>query len=809
MKFLLSLLLGLLMVTSNAPAQGAPAQGAPAPGAPAQSFSAGTFAIGENDFLLNGKPYVIRCGEIHSDRVPPEYWRNRLQMCKAMGLNTVCAYLYWNVHEPKEGEFTFKDAADVAQFCRIAAEENLHVILRPGPYSCAEWEFGGFPWWLLKTADIKLRTRDPRYLNAAKRYLMRVGKELAPLQINRGGPIIMVQVENEYGSYGSDKEYMGIVRDTLKEAGFEVPLFHCDGPSQLPRDHRDDIFAVVNFGGNPEGSFEALRKVQPKGPLMCGEYYPGWFDSWGRAHHTGNTANVVKELKWMLDHKASFSIYMAHGGTSFGFTAGANSPPFAPQSTSYDYDAPISEAGWDTEKFHAIRDLFSRYLQPGEELPPVPTKRPVIAVPTFELKESSPLLSNLGRGTKSLRPVTMENLDQAHGCLLYRTTLHSGPAARLVIKELHDYGLIFLDGEKIATLDRRRGQSSCPIPARSQDMKLDILVEAFGRVNYGPHIHDRKGITESVQLVSPESSLELLNWTMVSLPLDAKQLKGQKYKVVGTGKTEKSKTETAKTETSKTEMPALWRGSFDLETVGDTFLDTSHWNKGMVWVNGHNLGRYWGLGPQQTLYTPAPWLKKGRNEVVVFEINGTTEFTLQGLTTPILDEAHPEASRLHRKAGQTLDLAGATPIYSGTLANSDAWQTVQLPTATTGRYLTLEALSSHPGDNFAALAEIYAQDAQGKDLPRDSWQILYADSEEQSGEDGSADNVFDLQATTYWHTRWTGEAPSAYPHQIVIDLGQNVTLSGLRLLQRPGTLAAPARIKDFRIFLAAGKPAGL
>lgn len=778
MKFFLPLLLLCAMAFSSSAAK------------------ADTFAIGENDFLLNGQPFVIRCGEIHSDRVPPEYWRHRLQMCKAMGLNTVCAYLYWNIHEPTEGHFTFEGAADVARFCRIAQEEGLHVILRPGPYSCAEWEFGGFPWWLLKTPDIKLRTQDPHYLAAAKRYLLRVGKELAPLQITRGGPIIMVQVENEYGSYGSDKEYMGIVRDTLKAAGFEVPLFHCDGPTQLPRDHRDDLFAVVNFGGNPQSAFEALRKVQPTGPLMCGEYYPGWFDSWGKAHHTGNTEHVVNELRWMLDHKASFSIYMAHGGTSFGFNAGANSPPFAPQSTSYDYDAPISEAGWETPKFGAIRELFSHYLQAGEKLPPIPARNPVITVAPFELKETSTLFSNLGKGKTATHPLNMEMLDQAHGSVLYRTTLPAGPAGRLNIRELHDYGLIFLDGAKIATLDRRRGQMSCPVPARTKTTTLEILVDAFGRVNYGPHIHDRKGITEKVELSTPTGTTELLGWTMFSLPFDEAQLSRQKYKTVQSAKT-------------LPDSPLFWRGSFELSSVGDTFLDTSQWNKGMVWVNGHNLGRYWNLGPQQTLYVPAPWLKKGRNDLVVFETNGTKTPRLQGLAMPILDEAHPEASRLHRKEGQNLNLAGATPFYSGTLANSDAWQTVVLPTAVSGRYLTLEALSSHPGDDYASLAELYIRDAQGHDLPRDDWKIVYADSEEQSGEDGSADNVFDLQATTYWHTRWTGQNQPKFPHQIVIDLGKNTSFSSLRLLQRPGTQSAPARIKEYRLFVSQTLPAGL
>ncbi|RYX86652.1 beta-galactosidase [bacterium] len=765
----------------------------PVEAAPAATGKSAPFGIGANDFLLNGKPFQIRCGEMHFARVPRAYWRHRLQMLKAMGLNTVCAYMFWNAHEAQEGKFNFSGEADVAEFCRLAKQEGLYVILRPGPYACAEWEFGGFPSWLLKTSDIKLRTRDPRYLAAVRKYLMQVGKQLAPQQVTHGGPILMVQVENEYGSYGSDKEYMGIVRDNLVEAGFDVPLFHCDGPSQLPRDHRDDIFAVVNFGGNPQACFEALRKVQPTGPLMCGEYYPGWFDSWGRAHHTGNAEHVVNELKWMLDNKASFSIYMAHGGTSFAFTAGANSPPFSPQSTSYDYDAPVSEAGWDTPKFHQIRELFSKYLQEGETLPPVPARNPVVTVAPFALNEVSPLMGDkLPKAIVSERPQTFENLNQINACVLYRSTLPAGPEARLVLRDLHDYAHIYLNGQKIATLDRRRGQSTLALPARAQGGVLDILVDSYGRVNYGGDIHDRKGITERVELVSDAGTTEIKGWSHYLLPLDT-VWKGRKYTA------------------GKSDKPAFYRGTFDLTNVGDTFLDTSAWNRGVVWVNGHNLGRYWRIGPQQTLYVPAPWLKTGRNEVVVYESDGlgASAATMRGLTEPMLDTVNAEPGRAHRKAGQNLDLSTLTPTLSGTLANTDAWQTIALPAPATGRYLTLESLNSHPGDAFAALSELYVQDTPGHDMARTKWKVVYADSEEFSSEDGSADNVFDLQPTTYWHSQWSGQNAPKHPHQIVIDLGQDVSISALRMLQRPGTAAASARIKDFRVFVTPQVPPGL
>ena len=305
-----------------------------------------TFAVGEEAFLLDGKPFVIRCGEIHFARVAPEYWRHRLQMIRACGFNAVCAYMFWNFHEQEEGKFDFSSPdKDVAKFCRIAQEEGLWVVLRPGPYTCAEWDEGGLPWWLLARDGIRMRTRDPKYLEPAKRYLAEVGKVLAPLQVTQGGPILMVQAENEYGSYGDDKEYMRSIHDALRAAGFEVPLFACNGRGQVANGAIPELVQIVNFGSNPEASFAELRKVSPKGPLMCGEYYPAWFDSWGQIHHVKDATDCLKDLEWMLQHKASFSMYMAHGGTTFGWWAGCNAP-FAPEVSSYDYDAPVSEAGW-------------------------------------------------------------------------------------------------------------------------------------------------------------------------------------------------------------------------------------------------------------------------------------------------------------------------------------------------------------------------------------------------------------------------------------------------------------------------------
>lgn len=751
--------------------------------APAPPPERHTFAIGASDFLLDGKPFVIRSGEMHAARIPPEFWRHRLRMVRAMGCNTVCAYLFWNQHEPRPGEFVFRGAADVAEYCRIAQEEGLFVILRPGPYACAEWEFGGFPWWLLKEDGIQLRTRAPRYMEPVKRYLARVGKELAPLQVTHGGPILMVQVENEYGSYGKDKEYIGAVRDALVAAGFDVPLFTCDGPSQLPNDVRDDVFSVVNFGGDPKGSFEALRKVRPNGPLLCGEYYPGWFDSWGKAHHVGQLDGILADLGSMLENRQSFSIYMAHGGTSFGFTAGANSPPFSPQSTSYDYDAPIDEAGRATPKFHALRALFEKHLNPGETLPAVPAPNPIVAIPSFRLTEASALLPLAVPVVKSAAPRTFEELDVPHGCVLYRATLPAGGPGSLRIVEPHDLAWIRVDGKLVDALDRRTGRNSIKLGARPNDSVLEVFVEAMGRVNYGPHLHDRKGITEKVELVDERGTRELSGWEQVAHPFDAEYLARLAFTRAD----------------APIGAPAVYRGSFALERVGDTFLDVRGWSHGAVWINGHALGRYWKIGPQQTLYVPGCWLKKGANSVLVLDVDGaTTTLALAGLDYPILDQPTEDtgAAKKLRKPGQELALAERTPVAQDTFADGAKDQKAVFP-AVKARYIALVAKNSQRDDPFTTLAELFLVGAGGVELPRTNWSVLWADSEEVESENGSATNVVDGDPQTFWHTQWSNAKP-AHPHSIVIDLGQEEILTGLRCIPRQSS--ANGRIRQWALY---------
>jgi beta-galactosidase len=736
------------------------------------------FAIGDSDFLLDGKPFQIRCGEIHLARVPREYWQNRLRLCRAMGLNTVCCYLFWNYLEPVEGQYNFSGQADAAEFCRIAKQEGLYVILRPGPYACAEWDMGGLPWWLLKTPGIKLRSADEKFMAPSRTYLKKVGQVLAGEQITHGGPIIMVQVENEYGSYGHDANYIRELRQATIDAGFDVPLFSCDPPGDLRRGMIPGLFQVVNFGSDPKSGFHALRALQPKGPLMCGEFYPGWFDTWGMPHHLGKTQAYLTDLEYMLSHHASFSIYMAHGGSTFGLWAGADRP-FKPDTSSYDYDAPISESGAIGEKFDLTRKLLSRYLAPGEQLPDPPPPNPVIAIPTFKLTARAGIFDNLPASIADETPRNMEAYNQGQGCLVYRTTIPAGPAAELSVGKIGDFGWVSVDGQDIGTLDRRSRRTHLTIPQRSVPIRLDILVEAMGHVNFGPEVYDPKGLGGPVTLGG--SPLE--NWHVFLLPLSNSELAALNYKPA------------AATETG----PAFWKGTFNLDSPADTFLNVSHWGKGVLWINGHCLGRFWNIGPTQTMYVPGPWLKPGSNDVVILDLLGPDQPELTGQTTPILNQLRPQLDFAVRKQTATLHLQGLTPVATGEFPAGPQTTEVRFKAPATGRQVCLECVDSHDGQPFAAIAELSLLGENGESIPHTDWTIAYADSEEQLAEDGAASNAIDGQAASFWHTAWSAEKP-AYPHFIVIDLGKPQPIAGIRCTPRAGSNLT-GRVKDFKVYV--------
>ncbi|MEO7213990.1 glycoside hydrolase family 35 protein [Mucilaginibacter sp.] len=587
-----------------------------------------TFAFGDNDFLLDGKPLQMISGEMHYTRIPREYWRERMKMAKAMGLNTIGTYVFWNAHEMVQGKYDFTGNNDIAEFVRIAKEEGLWVVLRPSPYVCAEWEFGGYPWWLLKDKDMKVRSKDGPFINAYRSYMLEVGKLLAPLQISHGGNILMVQIENEYGSYSNDKEYLAQNEKIFREAGFDGLLFTCDGPSQMPAGYLPGFLPAVNGEDDPKKVKDLINKYHNgKGPYYIAEWYPGWFDSWGKPHSGSNAEADAKKLDEVLSAGISINMYMFHGGSTRDFMNGANmskSEPYSPQTSSYDYDAPLDEAGNPTAKYNMLRAVIAKHLPQGQTLPDVPgKKRMTFALEVIKLTGKANLFSNLGLPVEAEKPMNFEDLDQGYGFVLYRTTLKDAVNGLLKVKELRDYATVYLNGKRINVLDRRLKLDSLQLSSPTANSVLDILVENNGRINYGPYLTDnRQGITDKVTL----NGQELLGWKMYKFPFTS--LAGMKYLPAQAG--------------DEITQPALYRGTFSLRGLGDTYLDMHGFGKGFVFINGHNLGKYWQIGPQQTLYVPAVWLKKGTNEVVVFDQLKSGHTELSTFDHPVLNEVQKD-----------------------------------------------------------------------------------------------------------------------------------------------------------------------
>lgn len=588
-----------------------------------------TFEVGDKQFLLDGRPFVIKAAEIHYLRIPHEYWEHRIKMCKALGMNTICAYVFWNAHEPKPGEFDFTGNRDLARFVSLCQKHGLWVILRPGPYACAEWEMGGLPWWLLKEQDIRLRSTDPKFIEPAIRFERKVSEVLEPYKLKNGGNIILVQVENEFGSYGTDKPYMEAMRDSLRAVGWaDTQLFQCDWSSNFTNNALDDLLWTLNFGTNAKvlDQFKELRKIRPTSPLMCSEYWSGWFDGWGQPHQTRSSDAMVHGIGVMLDNDISFSLYMTHGGTSFGHWAGANNKGYAPDCTSYDYDAPIDEQGAATEKYYKLRSLLQKHAD--KPLPAVPAPFPIIEIPQFSFQQFAPLMDddNLPTPLTSEDPLPMEQYNQGYGSIVYTTQLPAADEGSLLhITEMCDYARVYIDGQLIGQLYRGNGyETTLRLPAVQAGARLDIFIEAMGRINYSTLIHDRKGITKRVELLTENSqghrlTYDLRHWQVRLLPADYTFVSSRNF-------------QSATSATS-----GYYRTTFHLTRTGDTYLDLSSWGKGMVWVNGHCLGRFWQIGPQQTLYLPGCWLKKGQNEIIVMDIVGPSSPTMSGLSRPIID----------------------------------------------------------------------------------------------------------------------------------------------------------------------------
>ena len=773
---------------------------------PATSMAAkkngGNFTIGKGTFLLNGEPFIVKAAEVHYPRIPRPYWEHRIKMCKALGMNAVCIYIFWNIHEQAEGQFDFTGNNDVAEFCRLAQKNGMYVIVRPGPYVCAEWEMGGLPWWLLKKKDIKLRERDPYFMERVKIFEEKVGEQLAPLTIQNGGPIIMVQVENEYGSYGEDKPYVSEIRDCLRGIyGKELALFQCDWSSNFEKNGLDDLVWTMNFGtgANIDNQFRRLGELRPDAPKMCSEFWSGWFDKWGARHETRPAKDMVDGMDEMLSKGISFSLYMTHGGTSFGHWAGANSPGFAPDVTSYDYDAPINEWGLATPKFWELRKMMEKY-NGGKKMPAVPkAPMPIITIPKFELKEFAPLMyANGGLNTDgNADDLTFEAHNLGWGYAAYYTMLPELPVSSVLTAEFHDFAQVFIDGKYIGKIDRVKNEKSLTIPPTKAGSLLVIVVEAMGRINFGRAIKDFKGIVGNVTISSKvgkhDVTYSLKGWEKYFVNDEYKTALLALHRASATENNEYI--ENFKEDAKMMGGRGYYRGYFNINKVGDTFLNFETWGKGQVYVNGHAMGRIWSIGPQQTLYIPGCWLKKGKNEVIVLDVVGPKEPIVWGQDKPELNKLQLEKSNKHNNIGDKPDLNSQTPIISSQFKAGNGWQTITFPQAAKGRYLAIEINSTQSGDDVAAIAELYLQGTDGKRISREPWIAKYADSENENG-NHTLDKVYDLQESTYWQTT----KGAGFPHLIVIDLGSVQTVKALEYLPR-AEQGAPGSVKDYKIFV--------
>jgi len=570
-----------------------------------------TFEIAGDDFLLDGEPHRILSGALHYFRVHPDDWADRIHKARLMGLNTIETYVPWNAHEAQEGEWRADGPLDLDRFLRAIADEGMHAIVRPGPYICAEWDNGGLPAWLFTDPEVGIRRSEPKFVAALKRYLQNVLDIVRPLQITEGGPVVLVQVENEYGAYGDDTEYLQQLADVIRDAGITVPLMTVDQPEDemLENGSLPGVLKTASFGSRSRERLATLRRHQPTGPLMCSEFWDGWFDSWGGHHHTTPVAESAGELDELLALGASVNVYMFHGGTNFGFTNGANDKGvYQPIVTSYDYDAPLDEAGEPTEKYWAFRDVIAKHA-------PVPELEPVVAAaaPSFTapFDVAVPLWAvadRLGDWVHTDTLPTFDQLGHYTGFGLYRTEIDTTEPAVLEFGEVRDRAYVSVGTSRLGVLARDHHDSAIALsPSRGT---LTVLVEDQGRVDYGTRIGEPKGLVGPVQL----NGEELRRWSVLPLQLSSiEPVRAALDAAAGDAAPE------------RLAGPVFARAVFELEEPGALFLDTTGWGKGVAWINGFNLGRYWTRGPQQTLYVPRGVVRAGRNELIVLELESAAE----------------------------------------------------------------------------------------------------------------------------------------------------------------------------------------
>ena len=653
--------------------------------------SPGSFAIGESDFLLNGRPFRVLAGAIHYFRVHPDHWADRIHKAKLMGLNTIETYVAWNAHSPQRGDFDTAGQLNLARFLDLIAAEGMYAIVRPGPFICAEWDNGGLPGWLFADPAVGVRRNEPLYMSAVAEYFEQLLPIVASRQIDRGGPVILVQIENEYGAYGDDKDYLRALVALNRAGGITVPLTTIDQPTDqmLADGSLPELHKTGSFGSRATERLAVLRRHQSTGPLMCAEFWNGWFDHWGAHHHTTSAEDSARELDDLLATGASVSLYMFTGGTNFGFTNGANDKGvFQPTVTSYDYDAPLSESGEVTAKYLAFRAVLAKYAAapgaagadaarestvPAAALPPLPA--PASPAPAFDvvldesvsLWDALPELADTSVGWAAELP-SMDALGQYTGFALYRSRLTPG-ARVLSFAEVRDRAQVFVDGTAVGVLQRDHHDRSLSLPPGE---RVDLLVEDQGRVNYGPRIGEDKGLIGPATL----DGVDLADWQVLPLDVDgfvssgsalfapqhgrrdAAAAASSQHAPVGAGVADLAldvdralnlaPTPTLGTPAAATltlvrpvqvaaslSGPAFARGRFAAEAGVDLFLSTAGWGKGQAWINGFNLGRFWDRGPQTTLYVPGPVLQ-AENELVILCLHGTESTLARFVPRPYL-----------------------------------------------------------------------------------------------------------------------------------------------------------------------------
>ena len=579
-----------------------------------------TFAIGEQDFLLDGEPHRILSGALHYFRVHPDVWADRIHKARQLGLNTIETYVAWNAHSPERGVFDTDGQRDLGRFLDLVAAEGMHAIVRPGPYICAEWDNGGLPAWLMRIPGVGVRRNEPQYMAAVTEYLQQVLAIVEPRQITNGGPVVAVQIENEYGAYGDDKDYLRELVRVNREAGIEVPLLTCDqaDPEMQARGSLPELHSTVTFGSRTAEKLAVLRAAQPRGPLMCMEFWNGWFDHWGAHHHVTDAS--AGDLDALLAVGGSVNLYMFHGGTNMGFTNGANDKGvYQPLVTSYDYDAPLAEDGTATAKYDAFREVISRYA-------PVPAESAPHRVPAPELTIEGgrrtvgllDVVASLGEGSSWDEVPTHEDVAVASGFVRYRTSVSHTEPSVLAFDEVRDRAQVFLDGVAVGIIDRSERARSLTLPAAREGSVLDILVEDQGRVNYGTRIGEAKGLIGPATLAGKP----LLGWDVLHVDVDALAVEA----------TFADACEAA----GPIAGPSLSRWTTDLPAGRDLFLDISGWGKGMVWVNGVNLGRYWSKGPTATMYVPGQIVTGDGDTVVLLELLGAPDAAVRFVAAPSL-----------------------------------------------------------------------------------------------------------------------------------------------------------------------------